>query len=142
MPRMNILSNLEKEAHDLPPRLSGAERKACFTLPVTINQIVVNLRNPTNQVCFIIAYGYFRATKCFFSKAPHRRDLEYVCAQLGIPIGEVRVENYVKATLSSVARQADCNLSRTFRPRLTFSKISHADAVQINGFGSSLCTSM
>ena len=39
---------------------------------------------------------------------------------------------------TSVVRQADCHLLRALRPRLTFSKMSLAEAVQINGLGSLL----
>jgi len=42
----------------------------------------------------------------------------------------------------SVVRQADCRLSRAARARLTFSRISAALAVQMNGLGWSLCLSM
>ena len=42
----------------------------------------------------------------------------------------------------NVVRQADCKLSSFLRPRFTFSRISVADAVQINGFGSELWVCM
>ena len=40
--------------------------------------------------------------------------------------------------LPSVARQADCDLLSFLRPRFTFSRISAAVAVQMNGLGSEL----
>ena len=40
---------------------------------------------------------------------------------------------------TSVVRQADCNLWRAARPRLTFSSMSEALAVQIKGLGCWLC---
>ena len=46
--------------------------------------------------------------------------------------------HYGQAT-SSVVRHKDCNLSSFIRARLTFSKISEAVAVQMNGLGFSLC---
>lgn len=61
MPRMNILGALEKEAHDTPPRFSAAERKKYFTLSSTISELVASFRSSTNKVCFVLAYGYFRA---------------------------------------------------------------------------------
>ena len=45
-------------------------------------------------------------------------------------------------TLASVVRQADCTLCRAARPRLTFSKMSEAVAVQMKGVGCSLCWAM
>ena len=43
---------------------------------------------------------------------------------------------------ASVVRQADCRLFRDARARLTFSRMSAALAVQMKGFGFSLCWSM
>ena len=42
----------------------------------------------------------------------------------------------------SVVRQADCTLCRAARPRLTFSRMSEAVAVQMKGVGCSLCWAM
>ena len=39
---------------------------------------------------------------------------------------------------ASVGRQADCTLWRFLRPRLTFSRMSEAAAVQTKGLGSAL----
>ena len=41
-----------------------------------------------------------------------------------------------------VVRQADCTLCRAARPRLTFSRMSEAVAVQMKGVGCSLCWAM
>lgn len=43
---------------------------------------------------------------------------------------------------ASVVRQADCILLSFLRPRFTFSRISAAVAVQMNGLGSELCASI
>ncbi|MDA7887145.1 Tn3 family transposase [bacterium] len=96
---MNILSAREQEAHDAPPRFSGVERKSYFSLPVEIRKLVENLRTPTNQVGFALAYGYFRATKSFFAECPRERDVEYVCIQLQVPISSVQFEEYAKGTI-------------------------------------------
>ena len=99
MPRMNILDALEEEAHDAPPKFTSAERKAYFDLPHNLTRIAEeSLRHPTNQVCFVLACGYFRAAKRFFTKSPHPRDLEYVCAKLGLSVDEVSFEAYHRAT--------------------------------------------
>ena len=44
--------------------------------------------------------------------------------------------------IPSVVRQADCTLCRAARPRLTFSRMSEAVAVQMKGVGCSLCWAM
>jgi hypothetical protein len=96
---MNILSTREQEAHDAPPQFSGDERKKYFSLPVGIKKLAESLRTPTNQVGFVLAYGYFRATKSFFPGRPHERDFEYVCIQLQVPISSVHFEEYAKGTI-------------------------------------------
>ena len=48
----------------------------------------------------------------------------------------------VRQRLASVVRQADCTLCRAARPRLTFSRMSEAVAVQMKGVGCSLCWAM
>jgi len=97
---MNILSAREQEAHDAPPQLSGDERKKYFSLPLGIKKLGESLRTPTNQVGFALACGYFRATKSFFPGHPHKRDLEYVCVQLQVPISAVHIEEYAKGTIT------------------------------------------
>jgi len=69
---MNILNSLEREAHDIPPQFSSAERKKHFEIPAALVRIADTLRNPTNRVAFILACGYFSATKRFFTIRPHR----------------------------------------------------------------------
>ena len=49
---------------------------------------------------------------------------------------------YATAARASVVRQADCTLCRAARPRLTFSRMSEAVAVQMKGVGCSLCWAM
>ena len=51
------------------------------------------------------------------------------------PLGQTRHRNTTTRG-TSVVRQADCNLRRAARPRLTFSRMSDALAVQIKGLGS------
>jgi rRNA maturation protein Nop10 len=50
----------------------------------------------------------------------------------------VSVLSTVAANATSVGRQPDCTLWRFLRPRLTFSRMSEAAAVQTNGLGSAL----
>lgn len=95
---MNILNAPEQEAYDAPPELSSGERKACFHLPHGLAGVAEALRSPTNQVCFVLACGYFRATKRFFTKDPRPKDLDYVCSKLGIQPGEVSPAAYHRAT--------------------------------------------
>lgn len=47
--------------------------------------------------------------------------------------------HYVSAMVASVGRQTGCNLCKAARPRLTFSRMSEAVAVQMKGLGCWLC---
>jgi TnpA family transposase len=95
---MNILNKLEQETHDLPPCFSGAERKQFFGLSMSLSKILESLESSTNQVCFLLACGYFRATKRFFTVDPHEEDLRYVCGKLGFSTDEISLNSYHRAT--------------------------------------------
>jgi hypothetical protein len=79
MPRMDILNALEREDFDTPPEFASVERKAHFTFPLGILKRAEQFRTPTNQVCFLLASGYFRATRQFYAPKTFRlRDIESV----------------------------------------------------------------
>ena len=63
MPRMDILTAPERGAFDAPPEFTGVERKVHFSFPLAILRRADQFRTPTNRVCFLLASGYFRATK-------------------------------------------------------------------------------
>ena len=98
MPRMKIFNTLEKEAFESPPVLNSAERKRYFSLPLMLKDSMVNLRTPTNKVCFLVAAGYFKARRKFFGCQFRQADIEYVANQVGVNSTEVRVETYSKET--------------------------------------------
>ena len=91
MPRAKILSSLEQEAYDAPPQFTDLERKRHFEPAAGLMRIAENLRNSTNQVCFLVECGYFSGTKRFFSEEFVAQDVEYVAKQLGVPLSEVDV---------------------------------------------------
>jgi hypothetical protein len=83
-----------------PPEFAGVERKAHFTFPLAILRRADQLRTPTNRVCFLLASGYFRATKRFY--APRTfwpRDIEYVSRNLGLEPRDVRPGRYDRQTM-------------------------------------------
>ena len=100
MPRMDILNAPEWEEFETPPEFTSPERKAFFSFPVGIVKRAEQLRTPTNRVCFLLASGYFRASKRFYApKAFRQRDIEYLCHALGDDPADVSVETYDKQTL-------------------------------------------
>jgi hypothetical protein len=98
MARMKIFNTLEEEAFESPPVFNSAERKRFFSLPLLLKDSMVNLRTPTNKVCFLLAAGYFKARRKFFGLQFRQGDIEYVTCQIGVNPDEVRVEAYDKAT--------------------------------------------
>ena len=100
MPRMNILNALERAAFDVPPVFNSSERKKHFDAPVGIRDFANQLRTATNQVDFLLAAGYFSATKKFYAvKRFHERDIDYVCCQMGVSAQQFNRFDYDKQTL-------------------------------------------
>ena len=100
MARMKILNTLEKEAFESPPVFNSAERKQFFSLPVMLKDSMVDLRTPTNKVCFMVAAGYFKARRRFFGRQFRQTDIEYAALQVGVNQADVRVEAFSKETCS------------------------------------------
>jgi hypothetical protein len=75
---MSILSADEKEAFDSTPHFNSIQRKKYFDVTPRIAETLDKLCTPTNQVCFLITVGYFRATKRFFGRSFRDQDIQYV----------------------------------------------------------------
>ncbi len=90
VPRMKILNTVEQEAFDMPPVFNSVQRKLFFDFPMKIRRLSANLRTPTNQLCFLLGNGYFKASKRFFSaRTFHSRDIRYVAQHEAIPLDDV-----------------------------------------------------
>ena len=98
MARMKIFNTPEEEAFESPPVFNSSERKRFFSLPLLLEDSMVNLRTPINKVCFLVVAGYFKARRKFFARQFHHTDIEYVARQIGINPSEVCIESYSKET--------------------------------------------
>lgn len=98
MSRMKIFNTLEEEAFESPPVFNSAERKQFFSLPVVLKDSVVDLRTPTNKVCFLVAAGYFKARRRFFGRQFRQTDIEYAALHVGVNQADVRIEAFSKET--------------------------------------------
>jgi hypothetical protein len=58
----------------------------------------MSFRTPTNQICFVLALGYFKATQRFFARQFHEPDAAYVARQLGCFPGVFALQTYDDAT--------------------------------------------
>lgn len=97
---IKIFNTLEIEVFESPPVFNHAERKKFFTLPSHLQQKNKSFRTPTNQVCFILMTGYFRARNKFFGKQFHAADLEFVTTRLGLNLTDVKPSTYDKQTIA------------------------------------------
>ena len=79
MSRMKILSAIEQESFDKPPIFNCEERKRFFVFTSGLLNKAQRLRTPCHRIGFLLACGYFKATKKFFSIDDyHQRDIEYI----------------------------------------------------------------
>lgn len=101
MPRMKVLNSVEREAFESPPLFNSAERKRCFDFPRAIREIAAGLRSATNQLCFLLSCGYFRATRRFYpARTFHARDLQFLAERAGLLADAVNLTDYDKQTLA------------------------------------------
>ena len=85
MSRMKILNGVEQEQFESPPVFNSVQRKQYFDFSSELLTLAQDLQTPTNQVCFLVCCGYFKATKRFFAnRRASRRDLDYVAQRLGV----------------------------------------------------------
>ena len=100
MPRMKILSAVEQEAFESPPVFNSVRRKHHFDFSLEVRQLASTLRTPTNQLGFLLSWGYFTATKQFFPPQTFRPpDVEYVAKRLGLSLDTQELAGYDKQTV-------------------------------------------
>jgi hypothetical protein len=100
MPQRKILNSAERDAFESPPVFDSSERKRFFYLPLTAQDIVEKLRTPTNKVCFILTFGYFRAVQKFFPGQFYPKDIQFVAKRLGLSVTKISPKSYDRATFS------------------------------------------
>ena len=98
MPVLQILNTLEEEIFESPPRFTSRERKKFFGLPASLQEWFHDLRTPTNQVCFLVVFGYFKARRKFFGKQFRPPDIEFAAAHYGFSLDAIETSAYDKQT--------------------------------------------
>jgi len=82
---MKILNTTEQVSFDKPPTFNSEERKRFFNTPSELMDAALRLRAPCHQIGFLLASGYFKATKKFFPfEDYHLRDIEYLAKRINI----------------------------------------------------------
>ena len=99
MPRMRILNAAEQARFEHPPVFDSAERKRYFDFSQSIMYAAQDLRSPANRMGFLLAYGYFRATRRFFSPDQYQeRDIAFVARTVGVSPNAFSSEAYKDRT--------------------------------------------
>ncbi|WP_419235513.1 DUF4158 domain-containing protein [Rickettsia endosymbiont of Nabis limbatus] len=99
MPRMQILTTQEQKKFNKPPLFDHIQRKQFFDFPKKLLDIARSLRNPTNQIGFLLLCGYFRAAKRFFLPQDfHKRDIVVVANILSCPASKFIAYDYKKVS--------------------------------------------
>ncbi len=100
MAKMRIFNSLEEAEFESPPKFNSVERKHFFATSVAINELLENLRTPTNKVYFLVSLGYFKARKRFFARQFVESDIQFVANQLKLDLSDIHLETYSKETCS------------------------------------------
>ena len=98
MSTIKIFNAAEIEAFEAPPLFNHLERKKFFTLPARLQELSQSFRTPTNQACFILTAGYFRARHKFFGKQFRPTDVSFVATRLGVHEADIKPRAYDKQT--------------------------------------------
>jgi TnpA family transposase len=86
----------EAKEFDEPPIFDSIDRKRYYDLTETLQNALGKLRTPTNKICFLVSYAYFKARKRFYDGEFHEKDIEYACHLLGIDRAMVLLLSYSK----------------------------------------------
>jgi len=74
---MKILNAVEQDQFESPPAFNSVQRKQYFDFSSELLTLAHDLQTSTNQVCFLVCCGYFKAAKRFFAnRRSSRRDLD------------------------------------------------------------------
>ena len=96
---INILSQPDRKAFEIPPVFSEEERMSYFDIPQWASKLIKTFRTPTNKVGFILQLGYFRSADSFFSsKTFHSDDVAFVVKLLKIKSKKMYFNNYIRST--------------------------------------------
>jgi TnpA family transposase len=94
MARINILNLSEQIIFEEPPIFNSIERKRYLNVTQQLELIIDGLKTPTNKVCFVVVFGYFKARHKFFARKFHATDIDYAAQQLEFSTEDIRLNTY------------------------------------------------
>lgn len=96
---IKIISQKDIRTFDTPPEFNAEERKKFFPISGWGREMSDVLRTPINQIGFLLQLGYFKAVNKFFvANRFHQRDIEFIARRLDIPLHNIDLSMYTKAT--------------------------------------------
>ncbi len=111
MPLLKILHSDEVKQYDLPPQFSAEERKSAFYLSTALQEALKKIHSPTNQVCFVLQYGYFKITHRFYSPQDfHQKDIDFVIRRLNLLAADILITDKYFRNKSAEHQQQICSL--------------------------------
>ncbi len=82
MPLIKILTSIQKKEFEEPPILNQELKNEIFKLPIELEQQVFSFNNTSNQIHFILMFGYFKITHRFFdSNLYYGEDIKYTISK-------------------------------------------------------------
>ena len=106
MTKLVILPEDERNTFDSPAKLNAQERATCFALDKKLLKTIDALRTSTNKIGFLLQYGYFKATRKFYTSDQFRqKDINYVANILNIDPAKFNSEKYFHTRQKSIFTQ-------------------------------------
>lgn len=99
MSLLTILSSSEQSSFDSPPTFTSEDRITQFTTTNTELMFIQSLKTPTNQVGFLLQFGYFKVSGKFFTADKFKqKDIAYVANSLSVKLSDLKLSHYQKKT--------------------------------------------
>lgn len=115
MPRLVVFDKDEIKAFDSPPVFLTEHRDKYFSLSEKLLLLIKKITSPTNKICLIIQWGYFRATGRFFSPKYFRKsDIAYVADLFDISLSEINIDHYYNKRKTSREHEKSILLAMKF----------------------------
>ena len=117
MPRLTVFDTREIKNFEEPPKFDIEQRHKHFVITEQLSTLIKNIKAPTNKVCLVLQWGYFRASGRFFSYKHFRKaDIEYITKALQIPLSEIDIEYYSSQRKTSRHHEKTILAAMGFKP--------------------------
>ena len=99
MSLIQILTKDEEKIFELPPSFDSFAKNHFFKLTSGISEIILEMKNDSNKILFILMFGYFKATNRFFEIQNDDENFTYIATR-----NNFNSFNYNEVTLRTIQR--------------------------------------